>query len=62
MYAICPTHLILPDFVIQKKHTNYEAPKCAIFSILLLFTSSCVQLSLSAPYFETLLAYVLPLK
>jgi hypothetical protein len=62
--ATCPTHLILLDLIILiilGKSANDEAPRYAVFSILLSLYSSSVQISYSAPCSETSSVYVRPL-
>jgi hypothetical protein len=63
MHAICSAHLILPDLIIIifVKNTSYEASYYAVFSNLILFHSSWVQIFTSAPYSQLPFAYLLSL-
>jgi hypothetical protein len=63
--ATCLAHLILLDFItliiLGVKSTSYEAPQYEVFSNLLSFHSSSVQMFLSAPCSQTHSVCVPPL-
>jgi hypothetical protein len=56
--ATCPAHLSLLNFIILVKSTNYEAPRYAAFSILLLLHPSLAQIFSSALCSQTPSVYV----
>jgi hypothetical protein len=64
MLATCSAHLILHELItliICGKVYNYQAPRYAVFYILLSFHSSWVQLFSSAPYCQTPSVCVFPI-